>query len=86
MVLQTNGNNIVRYIYAGILTILIFGAYGWSTITFFSLNTKVDNHLHHIRIENKENFIGLNNKIEKLTEKVSFVCERLSTIEATIKK
>ena len=74
VVQKSNGNGFTRYIMAGILTLLIVGSFSWTTVVFFSLSKKIDNHLYHIQ-----------SSLDKIDNKVGSLGERLSTIEGGLR-
>ncbi len=70
---KSNGNGYTRFIMAGIFGVLILASFSWTTLVFFNMNKKLDNHLFHVQAS-----------VDKVLGKVHNIGERLSNIEGRL--
>ncbi len=70
---SSSGNGFTRFIMAGIFGVLILASFSWTTLVFFSINKKLDNHLFHVQAS-----------VDKVLSKVHNIGERLSNIEGRL--
>lgn len=68
-------NGYLKYIFSGILLVLVFASFTYTTMIYKDLSIKLDNHLLHIE-----------QKIDDIKKDVCFIKERLARIETCIKR
>ncbi len=78
---KSNGNGVIKNILLSFMFVLVTGSFVWTTMVFFDMNKRFDNHLTHLEMKMDKNLLCVLNKIDEVIEKTSNLGERVSSLE-----
>ena len=74
---EIKSNGFVKYVMSGIILVLVFASFGYTTMIYRDMNLRFDNHMIHL--EDK-----FDSKVDEIVKYLSDMTNRLSKIEGKL--